>query len=113
MLGKKAALPVMVLGPWLYRAPLSPLTRAPFSVHFAGGTEFAGCGPVSLTAAQPLGPLIEPFGPPRDCALRADITKRVLPELGLMSGTLCRCATPLGRKGWCPAAGTISCSPSI
>jgi hypothetical protein len=52
-------------------------------------------------------PLIEPFGPPRDCALRADITKRALPELGLMSGTLRRLRHAARPKGSVPRRDDI------
>jgi hypothetical protein len=66
-----------------YIEPLSPprLTRAVFG-PLCGRYRICRVQTRSLTAAQPLVPLIEPFGPPRDCALRADITKRACGSLG-------------------------------
>jgi hypothetical protein len=45
MKGKKTALSIMVLGLYLYGAPLASADIRPFKVHFAGCTEFVGWDP--------------------------------------------------------------------
>jgi hypothetical protein len=56
MLCKKALLPIILLALCLCGGPLASADNLSFTVHFAGCTEFAGWGPVSLAEAQPLVP---------------------------------------------------------
>jgi hypothetical protein len=56
MFCKKALFPIILLAFCLLGNPVSSADIRSFTVHFAGCTEFAGWGPVSLAKAQPLVP---------------------------------------------------------
>jgi hypothetical protein len=56
---------------------------------------------------------IEPLEPLPDCALHVDLTKRTLPGLAVVSGTLAGLRNAIRPSGAVPNGGTISCSPSM
>jgi len=56
---------------------------------------------------------IEPLEPLPNCTVRADITKRALPGLGVMSGTLCGLRQAARPKGSVSSDEDDLCSPSI